>query len=259
MFLQNVTFAAMKKHLHILLLLTLLLAPLQGRAQGHVRRAMERARAQQEAMARKEVNSERGNVGAGYLRMMVQDGDTIYLDTIKPTWITERGKHRSEKSWQNYYKLVWRFARVYPYAEEAGRLQRQIDSVIAAENMGMVRKDRLVGQVQKQLFRNFEGAFRQMSISQGALMMKLIDRESGKSSYSIIKEYKNGVAAGFWQAVAKLFDNDLKSQYDPEGADRDIEELVQIWKAGEFRELYWSLFWEEAPVIEIPEITIGKP
>lgn len=258
MFLQNATFAAVKKYLHILLLLPLLLAPLQGRAQGHVRRAMERARAEQEAMARREVNSERGNAGAGYLQMVVQDGDTIYMDKIKPTWITERNKRHSEKSWQNYYKLVWRFARVYPYAEAAGKLQRQVDSVIVAENMGMVRKDRFVGQVQKQLFRNFEGAFRQMSISQGALMMKLIDRESGMSSYSIIKEYKNGVAAGFWQGIAKLFDNDLKAQYDPEGADRDIEELVQIWKAGEFRELYWSLFWEEAPVIVIPDIKIGK-
>ena len=71
--------------------------------------------------------------------------------------------------------------------------------------------------------------------------------------YAVIKEYKSGAAAGFWQAVAKLFENDLKSEYDPEGEDRDIEELVQIWKAGAFKNLYWSVFWEDPPEIEVPE------
>ena len=249
----------MKKVLHILVLLPLLLGPAQAYAQNHIKRAMDRARQQQETMARQQISSENAPAnGAGYLQIQVVDGDTLYLDKIKPTWITGRGKHQSEKSWREYYKLVWRFARVYPYAEAAGKIQRQVDSLIAAENMGMIRKDRLIGQVQDQLFHNFEGPFRQMTISQGALMMKLIDRETGKSSYSIIKEYKNGVAAGFWQGIAKLFDNDLKAQYDPQGADRNIEELVQIWKAGEFPALYWSIFWEDPPEISVPDIKIGK-
>ena len=91
-----------------------------------------------------------------------------------------------------------------------------------------------------------------MTISQGALLLKLIDRETGMPPYTVIKEYKSGAAAGFWQAVAKLFENDLKSQYDPEGEDRDTEELVQIWKAGAFKNLYWSVFWEDPPEIEVP-------
>ena len=107
--------------------------------------------------------------------------------------------------------------------------------------------------VQDQLFKDFEGALRNMTISQGALLLKLIARETGLSSYDIIHDYKNRVAAGFWQAIAKLFDNDLKSQYDPTGADKDIEELVQIWNAGQFPSLYWSIFWEDPPVVTVPE------
>ena len=95
-----------------------------------------------------------------------------------------------------------------------------------------------------------------MTIYDGALMMKLIDRETGMSSYDIIKEYKNGVAAGFWQGIAKLFENDLKSTYDPTGADSDTELLVQAWKAGEFPALYWSVFWEEPPVVVIDQIRL---
>jgi hypothetical protein len=107
--------------------------------------------------------------------------------------------------------------------------------------------------IQDQLFKDFEGALHSMTITQGALLLKLIARETGLSSYDIIHDYKNRVAAGFWQAIAKLFDNDLKSKYDPEGADKDIEELVQLWQAGEFPALYWSIFWEEPPHVEVPE------
>ena len=88
---------------------------------------------------------------------------------------------------------------------------------------------------------------------QGALMMKLIDREIGKSSYMIIKDYKSGIAATFWQGVAKLFGSDLKKPYDPEGEDKEIEDLVDIWEEGDFPAFYMSLFWQDPPIVEIPE------
>lgn len=248
----------MKAFRHIALLFVLLaVGPMAG-AQGgnHIRRAMERARQQREALARAQVNSEGGgNAQGGYLQMLVQDGDTTYFDQLAPIFIFGRGK-KNEKDWRDYYKLVWRFARVYPYAMAAAQVQQQVDSVLKANNFGMVKKDRYVNDIQKQLFKNFEGAFRQMSISQGALMIKLIDRESGMSSYEILREYKSGVFAGFWQGVARIFDNDLKAEYDPEGADRDVEELVQIWRAGNFRSLYLSIFWEEPPVVEIKPVNV---
>ena len=96
-----------------------------------------------------------------------------------------------------------------------------------------------------------------MTISQGAVLLKLIDRETGQSSYSIIKEYKNGIAAGFWQGIAKFFDNDLKSQYDPEGEDRELEELVQMWHNGTFPSLYRSIFWEDPPVVKVPDMYLS--
>jgi hypothetical protein len=82
--------------------------------------------------------------------------------------------------------------------------------------------------------------------------MKLVDREVGKSSYNIIKDYKNGMAAGFWQGIARLFGSDLKKPYDPEGEDKEVEELVKLWEADEFSMLYWSLFWQEPPKVDIP-------
>ena len=83
--------------------------------------------------------------------------------------------------------------------------------------------------------------------------MKLVDREVGKSSYDIIKGYKSGITAGFWQGIAKIFGSDLKKPYDPEGEDLLTEELVQIWEAGDFAPFYFSIFWKDPPQMPIPE------
>jgi hypothetical protein len=98
-----------------------------------------------------------------------------------------------------------------------------------------------------------------MTVSQGALLMRLIDRETGKSSYWIIHDYKNRAAAGFWQGVAKLFGSDMKKPYDPKGIDAPTEELVEIWNRGEWEEFYFSLFWDLPPKVEIPEKYLTKP
>lgn len=242
------------RHIIFAVLVLLVFGPMAP-AQNHVRRAMERARQRQEEMARAQVSSENpeASAGAGYLRVLVENGDTTYYDALPPTYIFGRGSKQSDKNWREYYKLVWRFARVYPYALASGELKQQVDSVLNEKNYKGLRKQMYMDAVQDQLFKDFEGSLRNMTISQGALLLKLIARETGLTSYEIIHDYKNSVAAGFWQAIAKLFDNDLKSKYDPTGADKDIEELVQIWHAGNFPALYWSVFWEDPPVVKVPE------
>ena len=244
----------MKSLRHIILASALLiLLPLGAGAQNHIRRAMDRARERQAEMARRQVQADGIEGARGYLRMQVENGDTTYLDKLPPIYIIGRGKARSEKQWRAYYKLVWRFARVYPYAQASGHLIKQVDSTLNAEHYRGLRKERYIDAIQKQIFRDFEKPLRNMSIQQGALLLKLINRETGLPPYTIIKDYNNRMAAGFWEGVAHLFDNSLKTAYDPTGADATIEELVQIWNAGEFPALYWSIFWEDPPKVEVPE------
>lgn len=240
-----------KKWMYILLLLLL---PLTAGAQGHVRRAMEKARERQESMARQQVLSEtEASAQGGWMRMKVENEDTTYFDVLPPIFIFGKGSRNAEKNWKDYYKLVWRFARVYPYALASGGLKKQVDSTLNANHYKGLRKQIYMDAVQNQLFKDFEGALRNMTISEGAVLLKLISRETGLTSYDIIHDYKSGAAAGFWQAIAKLFDNDLKSQYDPTGADKELEELVQTWHSGEFPALYWSVFWENPPEVKVPE------
>lgn len=235
---------------HSLVVLALLFAGVPALAQNHIREAMRRAEQEYNARA---MSRERGASSAGgRMPYTVENGDTTYLDVLEPIWVFGRGK-ASRKDWRKYYRLVYNFPRVYPYALAAGRLETVADSTFRARRMSRAQRDQYVNQLQKQLFKDFESSFRKMSYSQGALLVRLIDRETSKSVYSIIQSYKGGITAGFWQGVAKLFEGDLKASYDPEGTDRETEELIQLWEQGRFNALYYSLFREDPPVVEIPE------
>ena len=179
--------------------------------------------------------------------------DTTYFDHIRPSKVYSRLPRQKGREWRKYYRLVHNFSKAYPYALVARKLVHEADSTIAADNMKRLQRDKYVTKVQNELFDVFESQMRNMTVSQGALLMKLIDREVGKSSYDIIKDYKNGIAARFWQGIAKIFGTDLKKPYDPEGEDARTEELVKIWEAGDFQAFYFSIFWKDPPVMPIPE------
>lgn len=187
------------------------------------------------------------------LEYIIEDGDTIFMDEIRASKVYSRLPKQKGKEWRKYYKLVHNFSKSYPYALVAKKLVMEADSTISADRLKGVRKEKYVSQVQKELFEVFEGQMRNLTVSQGALLMKLVDREVGKSSYNIIKDYKSGIAAGFWQGIARIFGTDLKKPYDPEGEDKLTEELVEIWNAGDFEAFYFSIFWKDPPVMPIPE------
>ena len=181
--------------------------------------------------------------GAAYMGYRVEKGDTVYYDSINPIWVFPNGK-KGKSDLKKYYRLVYNFNKVYPYALLAKSLTSQVDDYIAQNELRRRQKEKYINQMQKELFRAYEKPLKNMSISQGRLLIKLIDREIGRSSYKIIKDYKSGITAGFWQGIAKIFGNDLKNRYDPEGDDKVTEYLVEKWRRGEFDALYYSIFWE---------------
>lgn len=182
----------------------------------------------------------------------IEGRDTVYIGELPAARVYSRLPRQKGRDWRKYYRLVYNFSKVYPYAIIARHLVEEADSTIAADNLRRGKRERYINSVQNELFETFEEPMKNLTVSQGALLMKLIDREVGKSSYNIIKDYKSRMAAGFWQGIAKLFGSDLKAPYDPDGEDRQTEELVKIWEDGEFEGLYYSLFWEYPKLPEIP-------
>lgn len=186
------------------------------------------------------------------MQYIVEGKDTILIDEIRASKVYSRLPKQKGKEWRKYYRLVHNFSKTYPYALAARNVVNRADKTIEEKNLKRVKRDRYINEVQDELFEMFEEPLRSLTVSQGALLMKLIDREIGKSSYMIIKDYKSGIAARFWQGIAKMFGSDLKKPYDPKGEDANIEELVEIWEAGEFEAFYFSLFWKDPPTVNIP-------
>ena len=116
--------------------------------------------------------------------------------------------------------------------------------MIAVSHFTEKQRNEYIDAYQKKLFKHFEKPLRKLSVSQGRLLLKLIDRELGRTSFYVIREYRGRLSAGFWQTVARIFGNDLKKPYDRFGEDRATEDLVELYQNGAFDALYYSMFWK---------------
>src|SRR5574344_105593 len=181
----------------------------------------------------------------GLMGFKVEMGDTVYFDKLAPVYVFDRpNPWTKRKQWRDYYKTVYNFKKVYPYALLAKRIILEADSTITNSNFTRRERDKYVKQYEKRLFKEFEKPLKHLSFSQGRLLLKLIDREVGQTSFYIIKGYKGILTAGFWQFVAKIFGSDLKKPYDKYGEDKVVEELVKMYYNGSFNSLYYSMFRE---------------
>lgn len=179
-------------------------------------------------------------------------GDTVFVDEIRPARIHPK-KYLSKREWRKRARRVHNFSKAYPYALFIAQTIRETDSLFAARGYNSRQQDKYLNSMKDELLKEFEPLFKGLTLSQGLMMIRLVDREVGMPPYDIIKKYLGRVNAGFWQGVAKLFKGDIKQRYEPEGEDADLEQLVNAWNYGEFDELYEFLFGKERPEIYIPE------
>jgi hypothetical protein len=119
---------------------------------------------------------------------------------------------------------------VYPYAITAAAVLKQLGDSL--ENMDR-RRDRrhFVKDVDRRLDQIFKDPLKNLSIEQGHVLIKLINRQTGRNCYSIIRELKGGISAVVWQSVGVLFNNNLRRDYDPEGNDMEMEAMVKTLEA----------------------------
>ena len=182
----------------------------------------------------------------------VNGQDTIFIDEIPPAVIHPR-QTMSKRDWVKYYKRVHNFSKSYPYVLMISEIIRETDSLFEAEHYTRRQRDKYLSKMKEDLLKDFDPIFRKLTLKQGLMMIRLIDRECGMTPYYILKNYLGGATASFWQGVAKLFKGNLKQPYDRFGEDKDLEELVGYWERGEFDNLYWMVFGKPRPEIIVPE------
>jgi hypothetical protein len=167
----------------------------------------------------------------------VEQGDTVFQMQLREIVIFPRPTFKTEKMEREYQRLVYNFRKVYPYALLAKQRIREMDSVMAAIPAEKEREAYLK-QKEKELFKEFSAPLKKLTFSQGRLLMRLIDREVGQTSYYLIKDLRGKFVAFFWQGIARLFGADLKKPYDKFGEDKPIEDMIKMYHSGTFDVYY---------------------
>lgn len=165
------------------------------------------------------------------LYRVIQDGDTILVSHIEEVHIYPRPKFKSRREWRKYYRLVRNVKKVYPYAKMAGAKYDTVASHLLSLKTEKEQKQ-YIKQVEKEIVDEYEDDLKKLTITQGRILLKLIDRETGETSYELLKELKGSFNAFFWQTLARIFGHNLKSEFDPEGEDKLLDEIMTLIEAG---------------------------
>ena len=153
------------------------------------------------------------------------DGEKVFTSDIPQLDIIEFIDNDERK---RFYKLKRRVIKVYPYAIET---KLKLDSLNnALDRIGKKRKKRKhVRSVAKIVKEQYAKTLKKLSMKEGRILIKLIYRETGISTYDLLREYRGWWNATMWQTFARMYDHDLRSIFDPVNLREDmfIDKIIE--------------------------------
>jgi Domain of unknown function (DUF4294) len=157
---------------------------------------------------------------------IIYEGDTIPLQNLEYVYVYGKLSAAAKAAYAKYNRLRNAVYVTYPYAMRAGAVMNDINANLVGVTDKAKRKEYIRSR-EKELKKEFTTPLTNLSIYQGKVLMKLINRETGSNCYEIIKEMKGGFTARFYQTVAFFFDSNLKQSYDADTDDATIEKIVK--------------------------------
>ncbi len=166
--------------------------------------------------------------GHGYWHQewSIEQGDSIPMIHSLPVYVFSR-----PVDLRRYRRLVDAVKKVYPIAQIAKKRMAEMEDELCRLPTKKEQKAYLK-QVYNEIKEEYTPVLKHMTRTQGRVLLKLIDRETEYTAYEVLKEFRGGFVAGFWQGVSRVFGQNLKSEYDREGEDRMIEQIVVYYEAG---------------------------
>lgn len=164
-------------------------------------------------------------------RAVVEDSDTLPILELPEVRVYEKKDFAYLYLKRRYRRMILNIKKAYPYARIAGVRLKEMDDYLVTLHSEKERKE-YIEQAEKEIMQEFEKDVRRLTVTQGIILVKLIDRETGRTSYQVIKELKGGLTAFFWQGIARIFGNNLKTEYDPLDQDKVMEDIVLGIEAG---------------------------
>ena len=159
------------------------------------------------------------------LKGRIINGDTLPHIVLQEVTIVPPWEFKNRREYLRYTRLVHNIKVALPYARIASAKLKDINSELGKIKGDKARR-KYLREAEKQLFAEFEAPLRKLTFSQGKILIKLIDRETGDTSYDLIRLYKGKVSAFFWQSLARIFGANLKDDYEPERDDKMIEYII---------------------------------
>lgn len=162
---------------------------------------------------------------------IIQNGDTAFLSVIEEAYIFPNRKFKNNRDLQRYRKLIRNVKRVYPYAKLAGQKFKEVDATMPTLKTQKEQRA-YINSVEAEIKDKYEEELKKLTITQGRILIKLIDRETGHTSYEVVKELQGNFKAFVWQTLARLFGSNLKWAFDEKGEDKLINEIVVMIEKG---------------------------
>jgi hypothetical protein len=159
------------------------------------------------------------------------NGDTIAVVQLREISIFG-WRNMSPAEERKMTRLIRNVKVAYPYARLAGLKFIEYEDILS-QTPDENRKRKIMKQVEDELMDEYGEELKKLTISQGKILIKLVDRETGESSYDIVTEFRGEFRAIFYQTFARFFGLNMKEKYDPDGNDREIENIVKMIETGQ--------------------------
>lgn len=166
-------------------------------------------------------------------RAEIVQGDTFPLIDLGTVEVSANFVFKSHKHYEQWTRLKANVKKVYPYAILAAAKLKEYDKALEKINDPGLKKA-FIKACEKDLRHQFEEELKGLTVSQGKLLMKLIDRETQRTTYEIVKQLRGNFQAAMWQTLACLFGHNMKVEYDPLVEDILTERAIQLVERGEF-------------------------
>jgi hypothetical protein len=165
------------------------------------------------------------------VRVKIVDADTIPYANLQGVEVFDFKIFESERQYRRNNRLIRNVKKVYPWAKLAGKKLSEYEAILSTVESDK-EKRKIMKQVEKEIHEEYGGELKKLTISQGKILIKLIDRETGDTSYDLVQDFRGQFMAFFYQSFARLFGYNLKIEYDPEGEDKNIEIIVRMIENG---------------------------
>jgi hypothetical protein len=168
-----------------------------------------------------------------WARAEVVNGDTIPVLDLNTVEVFGEYVFKNRRQYEKWTRLKFNVKKVYPYAILAAAKLKEYNKMLEKIEDEDYKKA-FLKVCEKDLRNQFEDELKGLTVSQGKVLMKLIDRETGKTTYELVKQMRGNFQAVMWQTMARLFGNSMKVEYDAEVEDIMIERAIKLVEAGDF-------------------------